>query len=367
MNLGMGYARRSMRAKTLIGGLVVFALQSGCASKAPTADGGTDTDSGAAAKDSGTVTDSGVLADAGAEDSGTLPLDAGTALLSVDPLELVFSGVRGTVSTAKHFELTNTGALPLSILKAQASGPGFKLSDGGTLPVQLVAGGHLALTLVFAPDGGGPIGPVSGKVQVHSDVAGDLTLSLYGLVTPGLQGANEPPLLDVVQTLGYDIDVGWSNLAGGMESTPKGDEVQVSRFVRATASEVTMDPVARYAPDEAVPFGYTSPDGGTLHPIATLVVGQEQTLLPDIQTGGKRAFNPGDAPFGLYVHDQTNARNDYTLDALNAAPQHRTRVYPLKNRQGLAVPNSYLVGFEEASNGDYQDFVFVLGNAKPAP
>ena len=43
------------------------------------------------------------------------------------------------------------------------------------------------------------------------------------------------------------------------------------------------------------------------------------------------------------------------------------RTYPLKNRAGQLVPNSYLVGFEEAANGDYQDFVFVLENVVPVP
>lgn len=43
------------------------------------------------------------------------------------------------------------------------------------------------------------------------------------------------------------------------------------------------------------------------------------------------------------------------------------RTYPLKDRAGAAIPNGYLVCFEEAANGDYQDYVFTLYNVKPAP
>jgi hypothetical protein len=39
---------------------------------------------------------------------------------------------------------------------------------------------------------------------------------------------------------------------------------------------------------------------------------------------------------------------------------HRFRVYPLKDRAGIAIENSYLIGCEEASNSDYQDYVFVV-------
>ena len=42
------------------------------------------------------------------------------------------------------------------------------------------------------------------------------------------------------------------------------------------------------------------------------------------------------------------------------------RVYPAKNRSGQLLANTYLVTFEDASNGDYQDYVFRLSNVKPA-
>ena len=44
---------------------------------------------------------------------------------------------------------------------------------------------------------------------------------------------------------------------------------------------------------------------------------------------------------------------------------HATRIYPVKDRAGQLVPNAYLVTFEDATNGDYQDYVFLLTNVRP--
>jgi hypothetical protein len=46
---------------------------------------------------------------------------------------------------------------------------------------------------------------------------------------------------------------------------------------------------------------------------------------------------------------------------------HRVKVFPLADATGTAIPQSYLVAVEEASNGDYQDYVFVLSNVNLAP
>ncbi|MEO5766775.1 MAG: hypothetical protein ABIS92_00360 [Polyangia bacterium] len=110
-------------------------------------------------------------------------------------------------------------------------------------------------------------------------------------------------------------------------------------------------------------------------------------VLPPLRDDHKATtFDPGATPFGLWVFSNqrttgnptsagvpsTNVGNGdycYTENALNisAAQSHRVRVYPLKDRAGLLVPNSYLIGWEEASNGDYQDFIFIMKNVSPAP
>ena len=51
---------------------------------------------------------------------------------------------------------------------------------------------------------------------------------------------------------------------------------------------------------------------------------------------------------------------------LNTGVPHAARIYPAKNRAGIAIPNTYLVAFEDASNGDYQDYVFEVSNVRVA-
>jgi hypothetical protein len=103
-------------------------------------------------------------------------------------------------------------------------------------------------------------------------------------------------------------------------------------------------------------------------------------IYPPLAAGSMTSFDPGAAPFGIWVYsDQKtqkfdeggNAINgdwDYSQDALNSPSNvHRIKSYPLKDAAGTAIPRSYLVAVEEAGNGEYQDYVFVLGNVMPMP
>ena len=94
---------------------------------------------------------------------------------------------------------------------------------------------------------------------------------------------------------------------------------------------------------------------------------QFQALNPGTDPGSQPSFADPGAPFGLFTISETHST--YTEDAKNAgnAVAHAARTYPLKDRAGTAIPNAYLVCFEEAANGDYQDYVFTISNVKPAP
>jgi hypothetical protein len=89
-------------------------------------------------------------------------------------------------------------------------------------------------------------------------------------------------------------------------------------------------------------------------------------------------FDSGTEAFGIFAESQMNTSavgsdgRFYQEDALNndqggTLPVHRFRAYPLKNRTGQAIANSYLLVCEEATNSDYQDYVFVISNVSPAP
>lgn len=167
------------------------------------------------------------------------------------------------------------------------------------------------------------------------------------------------------------------------------------RFVRASAEPVTLRPVARFSPSGPMPFGYynvASPSCGNASSNAAncKLVGSMGTNSDANVSNGSRAlnppftsvnagatFDPGSEAFGIWSYtDQASqkvssggsaANGDYAYSDNNLnspGNMHRVRVFPLRDRAGNPVNNSYLLCFEEASNGDYQDYVFVLSNVK---
>jgi hypothetical protein len=186
---------------------------------------------------------------------------------------------------------------------------------------------------------------------------------LFGLGTQGLEGENEPYLQIVLTALGFDVDVGGAALLS--TTTPLvGSEVAAQRFEAAAAGPIELVPVARYSPEEPIPFGdYTAQSEVE---VGVISADQFQELHPSIDAGGATSFADPGAPFGLFTVSETHST--YTEDSKNAgnAVAHAVRTYPLKDRAGAAIPNAYLVCFEEAANGDYQDYVFTISNVKPA-
>ena len=304
---------------------------------------------------------------------------AQTPLISLNKTELILSGVK-TGAYSSNITLRNDGTAPLNLSDLGITGPHAGLftyqfvdegqpSGGG----EIEPGQSRIVRVTFTP--AGAVGPFNASLNLVSNAANtpSLAVGLYGMSTNGLEGLNEPPLAWVVQTLGYNINVGWTGLTPETDPIgvqPKGEEVLVPLFEKANAGNVVITPVARYSPSLVLPFGFYTRSGST--PVRTAVgalsglAGQHQTLFPSIASGADQ-FDPGSAVFGIYVLGLQN-RLTYTEDALNAGGPalHAVRIYPMKNRQGQPAENSYLVCFEDASNGDYQDYMFVLSNVIPA-
>lgn len=135
---------------------------------------------------------------------------------------------------------------------------------------------------------------------------------------------------------------------------------------------------------EAASYGYytgTAP-GVTLAQLGTMSLGPQdnvanRTLFPPLDDGAEFEFDPGNQPFGLFAESQVNVPSlgpdgrFFQEDALNddqngVQPVHRFRTFPLRDRGGEPVTNAHLVVCEEASNSDYQDYVFLLSNVTPA-
>ena len=295
--------------------------------------------------------------------------------IGTDPGELIFSAVVGQATAPSTFLILNTGTAALAVTSLALAGaqPGsFALVSPPATPFVLASGASAAVNVRFVP---GSVGSLSALLRIASDDADEpnLDVGLYGLSAQGLEGGNEPPLDRVVTTLGYAIDVGGTTLVLGTGPAPIGEEVLLPLFEKAGAGDVRMVPVARYSPAFVLDFGYYVPAGASPNRV---LVGQlsgsanppqHQTLFPEVISGGV-AFDPGAQVFGVYTTGSTHSI--YSEDGLNALlhplnVEHAVRVYPLRDRAGVAVPNAYLVGFEEATNGDYQDYVFTLYNVRP--
>ena len=296
--------------------------------------------------------------------------------VAVEPAsqELVFSAVQGKDSLKRFVTVKNTGDGSLTLTEAQLTGvntEAFTLDPSPT-PVTLAPGAQTQFGLTFSP-GENVTGSLSAALTLTLEDADEgVQVGLYGLSSQGLGGSNEPPLQAVVDTLGYAIDVGGDELVLGTDPAPIGDEVPASLFRKVGAGPVTITPVARYSPAEMLPFGYYTlqTDAPVLHQVGVLSreMSESQTLNPELAEGAE-SFEPETEPFGFYVDSQFFKRVSYTQDKFNKADgqvAHAARVYPLKNREGQSLANAYLVAFEDASNGDYQDYVFVVTNVELA-
>ncbi len=354
-----------MRRAYVLSFAIAPMLASACGNSdsAPKREGEDESD--AARTDAFTEVDATPVGDADMLDAADAA-DATNIGLTVSPTELVFSGVKSTKSAAQTVTLTNTGSTALTISSAALTGAAFAMKPSAT-PVSLKSGEAWTFSATFAPPAS-PLGVLPGKVHLTDDLGGH-DVDLFGLSTNGEQGNNEPTFQNVVDALGYEIDVGGTKLTLGTGAKPIGDEVVHPLFTKAGPGPVTMRAVARYSPAETLPFGWYEPVAKgtpTTHVLATIALGAEQSLNPALVVPGVPSFDPGNVSFGLYVDSNTFKRNTYTQDALNTGPTvHATRVYPLKDRQGKLVANSFLLGFEDAANGDYQDYVFVITNVLP--
>jgi hypothetical protein len=314
----------------------------------------------------GAAVTAGSAGQAGADVAGSSSGSGGTPPnaegLRVSPAELIFGAVQQTTSTAQKVLLENLGSTPVALSKvaldAAASGTSsFELMSPPAAGTEIAVGAKLELA--FHPTG---IALFESALTIEHDAGAAGKVALFGLGTKGLEGENEPFLKIVLQTLGYDVDVGGSGLLS--TTTPLvGSEVAAQRFKAKGATPIEILPVARYSPQEPIPYGYYR--GSDEVEVGTIANDQYQALNPTTDAGSKLSFDPPVGEFGLYTVSETHST--YTEDAKNAANQvkHAVRTYPLRDRAGAAIADAYLVCFEEAANGDYQDYVFTLKNVVP--
>jgi hypothetical protein len=152
------------------------------------------------------------------------------------------------------------------------------------------------------------------------------------------------------------------------------DEVSAPTFERLDPTKpVTLRSIARFSPVGLVPFGWYEPGKvagrtttGTLAVQTDPQTNDKARMLEPPLASGNTSFEPSVAKFGIWMAPAgVGLLTSNDADGFDGA--HRVRAFSLRDAQGAVVPGSFLIGGEEAKNGDYQDYVFVLTNVKPSP
>lgn len=289
--------------------------------------------------------------------------------LEVTPLELHFSGLRGVTKTSEPIAVKNTGTDAVQVSEIRTVGVNaatFKVVNVPLLPVVLSPNASFAFSIGFEPSADAEPGVHHARVRVVRGDDDGPPCDLTGLVTKGKARTDEPPLQQILEALGYDVNVGSPALA--LPSEPAGDEIKAPLFQRAKPGRVGYYLIARYTADEDSTFGtYVIENGKAVgKEIGGAGKGHHQTLNPELEGESQTSFDPGEARFGLYL--KVGKRILYADDALNAGTHKRVaRVYPLRSRGRTLVQDAFVVAFDEDGDNDFQDHVFMLWNVTPAP
>ncbi len=272
----------------------------------------------------------------------------------------IFSAIKGTQSK------------PDSVL-LPASATVVKFSKGDTASFKILTCKKNKLVLVFTPSADFT-GITKATLQVKNSAGKSISeIGLTGLSTNGLEGRNEAPLSRIVEALGYKVNVGWATLDNNSLPQLQGDEIPFALFKKAGKGNVEIIPVARYSPDFELPFGYyinrdELPQKKEVGILAkTGLFPEHQCLFPSV-SAGSNSFDPGNQTFGFYFTSPSHSA--WSEDAWNMLffpdhAVHATRIYPLKDSSGKLLVHTYLLCYEEAKNGDYNDYVFVVKNIIP--
>ena len=201
-------------------------------------------------------------------------------------------------------------------------------------------------------------------------VSGDDIIPLAAIALDKFEGHNEPPLKMILEVLGTDVNPGGTELRLDTKENEIGDSVLAPSFEPVAGKSFRIQGLARFSPPGITPFGFVLPDGelqeiGSLDTVSEKTPDTHQCLLPPTlpTTEGIIVENPP-KHFGLFLKARHYTSVTKPGAAKGAKIKHTARVYPVKQLLGRDLENAFLVCFEEASNGDYQDAVFLIEGVK---
>jgi hypothetical protein len=291
--------------------------------------------------------------------------------LEVTPLELHFSGLRGSAGGSESVSIKNASDQDTQVSDIRVVGTDattFKVTGGPLLPVVLLPGKSFSFSVTFEPAADAEPGVHHARVRiVRTEDDDGPPCDLTGLVSRGTTPSDEPTLQQILEALGYAVDVGSKALNLPAKPPLLGDEIEAPLFVRAKPGTVGYYLIARYTADEASSFGYYVLGRGkpVTKPIGGAAKGHNRTLNPELEAESQTSFDADETTFGLFL--EAGKQRLYSDDGLNGATHaHAARVFPLRSRGRTPVQDAYVVAFDEDGDGDFQDHVFMLWNAKPA-
>jgi hypothetical protein len=320
---------------------------------------------------------------------GTIHMFTPDAKLVVRDL-MVFSTAKGIDTPARSFLVRNAGSKNLVVTDITFSGSSaFRLVAGQARSFTLAPGAERTVSLVFRP------GTVTGKhtasLFVHSSDGSQPRdeMFLRGFNARDYENSMEPNRAQIVDAIGYRTNVG-TGLP--KDTVNAGEEIRSAYWRRAnTGQPVQLFPIARYSSRTSGATGntYWYPQGSTTRtelyrfagcncqdPTAPNEDGGENQKLLPVPTPTNTGFAPSGA-FGIAL--RASGELMHSDDALNDAPgtnsnTHNFRFWPMRDLAGNVVPNAYIVGNDlgldnltnPTKNWDYQDFMYVLSNVRPA-
>ncbi|MGB0370099.1 MAG: hypothetical protein ACPGN3_02020 [Opitutales bacterium] len=208
-------------------------------------------------------------------------------------------------------------------------------------------------------------------------LANDSRIELRGIVIDRFEGKNEPTLDSIFWCLGVSEDAGGEYLSLDTEGDTIGSSIPVSGFrVAEGYSEITVSLLARYSPKGNPELGFLNSENGAPTPIGRMAnVSREyrdahQRLFPPFEDPDavlwngrhRKVISSEECPpsFNFYYAGKHFRASTIPGEAKGAKIKHTARVYPVESLLGNAVKNAYLICFEEAKNGDYQDAILLI-------
>jgi hypothetical protein len=256
-----------------------------------------------------------------------------------------------------------------------ASGPFSVLSSTGNITIG--AGKFSDVLVQF--NGSSTTGFKAGSLTISSNDVDEPTkiIMLEGYHQRKPEGGFEPTLAGVVNTMfgfGTVIVGSGQNINTGGQKVAVGDEVLSGYWQRANPSlPVSVKQIsALHTQGNPAVFNWFVRGTTSLKKVFASAGVDAQSLYPrqdgNLNASAQGSFTPSNVTaFGFRID------NEWSDDTKNPQEQpgggwgHHVRFYPLKNADGVVVPDTYLLTMDyNGINYDYNDNVYIISNIKPA-